>query len=57
WPQGQVRGNWGPGPIVGPRFTSGQGRFGGLNRPAFGNRGFGGGGMHFGNMRPMHAGR
>lgn len=61
WPRGQVRGNWGPGPVVGPRFTSGQGHFGGFNRPAFGNRGFGvgfsGGGMHFGNMRPMHAGR
>ncbi|ASV85679.1 bacterial SH3 domain protein [Ochrobactrum quorumnocens] len=46
WPNGG-RGNWGPGRGVGPRFTSGPDHFGG----------FGGGGMHFGNMRPMHAGR
>lgn len=56
WPNGG-RGNWAPGQGVGPRFTSGPGHFGGFNRPAFGGRGFGGGGMHFGNMRPMHAGR
>lgn len=61
WPNGQINRNWGHGPVMGPRFTSGQGRFGGFDRPAFGNRGFGGGmgggGFHFGNMRPMHAGR
>jgi hypothetical protein len=31
-------------------------RFGGFNR-GFGGGGMGGGGFHFGNMRPMHAGR
>ncbi len=60
WPQGQIRHNWGPGPVMSPAH------FGGFNRPAFVNRGFGGGfggggfgggGFHFGNMRPMHAGR
>lgn len=58
WPNGQIRRNWGPGPVIR------QGGFGGFNRPAFANNGFGGfrggmggGGMHFGNMRPMHAGR
>ncbi|WP_139974991.1 SH3 domain-containing protein [Ochrobactrum sp. CGA5] len=55
WPQGQIRRSWGPGPVMSP------GGFAGFNRPAFVNRGFGGGGfgggMHFGNVRPMHAGR
>lgn len=48
WGNRQIGHNWGPGPVR-PRFGSG-----GFNRPAF-NRGFGGG--HFGNLRPMHAGR
>lgn len=50
WPQGQIRRNWGPGPVMSPT------RFGGFNR-GFGGGGMGGGGFHFGNMRPMHAGR
>jgi len=46
WPNRQNGHYWGPGPVR-PRYTSG----------GF-NRGFGGfGGGHFGNMRPMHAGR
>lgn len=51
WPFGQAGHYWGPGP-VGPRFNSG-----GFNRPAV-IHGFGAsGGGHFGNVRPMHAGR